>query len=74
MTRLSLRPGDHHNADDLASAPKKLPVGWITRDQYRDRYGADDYAAVPADSWGKGGHPDAMNPREWARVRGKRGL
>lgn len=58
----------------LDKAPKRLPVGWISKDQYRVMYGDEELAQVPQDSWGKHGHPDALSPREWARVRGKKGI
>lgn len=60
--------------DVLANAPKVMPVGYITRDQYLTKYGQEAYDAVPEASWGIGGHKNAMNQREWSRVRGKLGV
>lgn len=52
----------------------KIPTGWITRGVYKARYGDEEYLEVPEECWGSNGIPDAMSPREWARVRGKRGI
>ena len=51
---------------------EKLPRGYISRAEYRARYGDD--ADVPSSSWGVGGIAGAMSPLELSRVRGKRGV
>lgn len=62
------------NAKPTTAAPTQAPDGFITREGYKARYGEDAYQQVPEESWSKSEYPDTMSPREWARVRGKRGL
>lgn len=63
-----------NNPPAAAPVPVSLPRGYISRDGYRAKYGADDYAEVPEASWGLCEFPDTMSPRELSRIRGKRGL
>jgi hypothetical protein len=51
-----------------------IPEGYITRAQYRTLYGEAEYALVPESAWGNGGYPDAMKPKTWREMRGKKGV